>query len=78
MIIGDRRPGHVLVGQHFEIARQSVSTPLAARFGRHFETDFRDVAGLDFRACRLRLDRAAGTLDVEQLLECGMQFYFRS
>jgi hypothetical protein len=28
-----------------------VPTPLAPRFGRHFETDFRDVADLDFRAC---------------------------
>ena len=44
-IIGKGRLGHMPLGQHIETATQPVSTPLAPSFGRHFETDFRDVDG---------------------------------
>jgi hypothetical protein len=49
----------MLLGQHFEtggaVSGDRSRAAFWRRFGRHFETGFRDVAGLDLMACRAPL-----------------------
>ena len=42
-------------GQSFAAAPPTLPTLRQPPFGLHFETDFRDAPGLDFRGCCLRL-----------------------